>query len=183
MAQVLNLPRRESRRKELEMQRAQLEQERASFISTWRTLGENFLPRRPRFFVSDTNRGERRNQKIIDPTGTYAVRTLRSGMMSGVSSPARQWFRLATSDPDLTEFVPVKDWLYLVSQRMAAVFLKSNLYNVLPIIYGDLGVFGTGAIGVEEDDEDVIRCFPFPIGSYKISNNSRFKSRRLPARF
>lgn len=163
------------KRKEYEILRAQLENERQSFLSHWRELGDYILPRRPRFTVSDVNKGERRNQKINDTTPTMAARTLRSGMMSGITSPARPWFRLTTPDPDLAELGAVKDWLYTVTQRMNSVFLKSNLYNVLPTIYGDLGVFGTAAMFVEEDVEDVIRAYPLAIGSYMISNNSRLR--------
>ena len=43
--------------------------------------------------------------------------------------------------PDLAKFAPVKRWLHDVTQRMQVVFAASNLYNMLPIIYGDLGVF------------------------------------------
>lgn len=96
-------------------------------------------------------------------------------MMSGVTSPARPWFRLSTSDPDFSEFGPVKNWLHAVSQRMSAIFLKSNLYNVLPVLYGDLGVFGTSAMIVEEDFDEVVRFYPLPIGSYCIANDHRLK--------
>jgi len=154
--------------------RAQLEFERTSFIAHWRELAEYILPRRPRWFTSDTNRGERRNQKIIDGTGTLASRTLRSGMMGGVTSPARPWFRLTTPDPALAEFGPVKIWLDIVTKQMVNMFLRSNLYNSLPTVYGDMGVFATSAMMVEESFKgDVLRTYPFPIGSYFISNNSR----------
>ena len=164
-----------SKRSELEVLRSQLESERSSFLAHWRDIGDYVLPRRPRFSVSDVNKGERRNQKIIDSTATMAARTLRSGMMGGITSPARPWFRLTTSDPDLTEIGSVKAWLSLVSQRMTTMFLKSNLYNVLPIIYGDVGVFGTAAMYIEEDFQNGIHCYPFPIGSYCIANNSKMK--------
>jgi len=165
----------ETKRQYLELLRVQLENERSSFIPHWRDLGDFILPRRPRFFLSDANRGERRNQKIIDTTATLAVRTLQSGMMAGITSPARPWFRLTTPDPELGEFAPVKEWLHVVAQRMATVFLRSNLYNALPIVYGDLGVFATGAVSIEEDFESVVRFYPFPIGSYMIANNDRLK--------
>ena len=164
-----------SKRQRLNLLKQQLEMERASFISHYRELGEYILPRRPRFTVNDINKGDRRNQKIIDSTATLALRTLRSGMMSGITSPARPWFRLTTPDPALAEFQSVKDWLSLVGQRMQTVFLKSNLYNTLPILYGDLGVFGTGAMAVSEDFNDVIRFFAFPIGSYSIGVDERLK--------
>jgi hypothetical protein len=46
---------------------------------------------------------------------------------------------------------------------------------VLPVVYGDIGAFGTGAMYVEEDMDDVLRFYPFPIGSYYISNNAKLK--------
>lgn len=164
-----------SKRQQNELLRSQLENERSSFLAHYKDLSDHILPRRPRFSVTDANRGDRRNSKIIDSTATFAARTLRSGMMSGVTSPARPWFRLTTPDPDLAELGSVKYWLDTVSKRMSTVFLKSNLYNALPVLYGDLGVFGTSALMIEEDFEDVIRCFPFPIGSFTIANNDRLK--------
>jgi hypothetical protein len=164
-----------TKRQELDILRAQLDNERQSFMPHWRDIGDYVVPRRPRFQTTDTNRGDRRNQRIIDSTATLAARTLRSGMMSGVTSPARKWFMLSTPNPALSENVAVKNWLYEVSQRMQNVFLKSNLYNVLPILYGDMSTFGTAAAHIEEDAEDVIRLYPFPIGSYMLSNNRRLK--------
>lgn len=159
-----------------ELLRSQLELERATFIGHWSELGQYIFPRRPRFSLDDVNKGDRRNDSIIDSTATFAARTLASGMMSGVTSPARPWFRLATPDPGMQENTNVKMWLYIVSQRMSAIFLRSNLYNVLPIIYGDMGTFGTACMFVEEDfDGDVMRFYPFAIGEYSISNNSKLK--------
>lgn len=162
-----------SKRKSLDLLRTQLESERSSFMSHWRDLGEHIFPRRPRFTTSENNKGDRKNQKIIDATATLAARTLRSGMMSGVTSPARPWFRLAVPSPQLMESGSVKDWLHTVSERMGSVFIKSNLYNVLPTIYGDIGVFATAAMMIEEDIDEVVRFYSFPIGSYSISTDEK----------
>jgi hypothetical protein len=163
----------ESKRKRLDRRLAELTTERSSFIRHWQDLSDYILPRQARFTVTDRNRGDRRNSKIVDNTATLAVRTLASGMMSGITSPARPWFQLATPDPELNEFTPVKMWLDLVKSRMAHVFLRSNLYTTLPITYSDLGVFGTHAFAVLDDDEDVIRCYSFPVGSYAIGTSHR----------
>jgi hypothetical protein len=164
-----------SRRDRYTRLKQDLENERSSFIDHYRDVGDHVLPRRPRFVASDLNQGYKRNGRIIDSTATLAARTLRSGMMSGITSPARPWFRLVTPDPALNDVGSVKEWLYVVSQRMTTVFARSNLYNCLPIVYGDLGVFGTAAMSIEEDFDDVLRFYPFPIGSYAISNNARLQ--------
>lgn len=165
----------ESRRKKDEILRAALELERASFINHWREIADYVLPRRAQFTVTDTNKGERRNQKIIDATATLASRNARAGFMGHVTSPARPWKRITTSDPVLSELGPVKEWLHTVDTRMTTVFLRSNLYNALPNVYGDILNFATSAMFIEEDFDNVIRCYTFPIGSYMIAANDRLK--------
>lgn len=161
------------KRKNLELLKQQLLNERSSFEAHWRDLGDYILPRRPRFYTTDINRGDRRNQKIIDSTATLAARSLRSGMMSGITSPARPWFRLTTPDPSLAEFGSVKEWLFKVQNIISTTFLKSNLYNILPICYGDLGVFGTSPISVQElFTGDLLQFDSYPIGSYMIAKDS-----------
>lgn len=164
-------------RAKLELLRSEMENERSSFMAHWRDLGDFNLPRRAQFQTTDANRGDRRNLKLLDNTSTLAARTLRSGMMAGITSPARPWFRLSTPDPELSELGAVKAWLHTVSTRMASVFLRSNLYKALPVIYGDMGVFGTAAMAIEEDFENTIRCTVFPIGSYMIATDEKGRVR------
>ena len=156
---------------------AGLKADRESFISHWRELNDYISPRRARFLISDVNKGERRSTKIVDSTATFAARTLQSGMMAGVTSPARPWFRLTVPQPELRESAAVKAYLYDVEDGMRTVFTRSNLYNVLPSLYADMGVFGTAAMAVMEDDEDVIRCTSFPIGSYMLGQDSKGRVR------
>jgi hypothetical protein len=150
-----------------------LKTERGSFESHWQDLANVLTPRRVRFFTSDKNRGDRRNQNIIDSEPLFAARTLEHGMHAGMTPPSRPWFRITTPDPDLAEQQDVKEWLHVVTERLRTVFLRSNLYTVLPMVYGDLGVFGTAAIGMVEDDEDVLRCYSFPIGSFTFGLDER----------
>lgn len=166
-----------SKYKKYEILRGELENERQSFISHWTDLSDYMLPRKSRFTVTDTNNGERKNQKIIDSTATLAIRTLSSGMMSGVTSPARPWFKLGTIEPRLTDNPAVKVWLDTVTRDMSNVFLKSNLYNVLPGVYSDMGTFATSAMAIEEDVDDVIRVYDFPIGSYMVSTDEKGRVR------
>lgn len=150
-----------------------MKSERSSFDSHWADLATFVKPRRARFSSTDRNRGDRRNQSIIDSTATFAHRTLQSGMHAGMTSPARPWFQLSTPDPDLAKYPPVKAWLFDVTQRLRTIFQQSNLYQTLPTAYGDIGLFGTAAMGVFEDDRDLFRTTPFPVGSYVLGMNDR----------
>ena len=155
-----------SKRQELDCLKKQLEDDRTTFESHWRDIADFIAPRRLRLWLTDVNRGDKRNQKIIDSTATGATRTLSAGMMSNITSPARPWFRLTTPDAELNKVPAVKSWLDDTSERMTTMFLKSNLYNKLPTCYEDLGNFATGATFCEEDFEDVIRFYALPVGSY-----------------
>lgn len=153
----------------------ELKLERLSWEQHWKDLGQHFTPRKGRWMLDahEVNRGDKRNQKLLDGTPRYAARTLASGMMSGLTSPARPWFRLVTPDAALMKSASVKEWLEQVETRMRDVFAKSNIYNVLPSVYGELGVIGTAPMMVLEDDEDIIRARPYTVGSYYLANSSR----------
>ncbi|HEX7828637.1 MAG TPA: portal protein [Thermoanaerobaculia bacterium] len=165
------------KRQRCEVLRGQLELERFTFWAQWKDLAQYILPRRPRFTISDVNKGDRRNQSIIDSTATECVDILRAGMMTGMTSPARPWFRLITGDPDLDERHEVKEYLHEVQTRMEIAFLRSNLYDKLPVLYGDMAVFGTGTIGMMEDSETIFRFYDFPVGSYSIANDAKMRIR------
>jgi hypothetical protein len=90
-------------------------------------------------------------------------------MMSGITSPARPWFRLGTGDDSLDALQSVKIWLNQVQETMYKVFAESNTYNSLHQVYAELGVFGTAAVGVYHDFENVIWCKPYTVGSYMLA--------------
>lgn len=150
-----------------------LKVDRSNFDAHWQDLASFLLPRRVRFSSTDRNRGDKRNQNIIDSTGRFAARTLQSGLHAGLTSPARPWMKLSTPDPELAAFGPVKEWLHVTTQRMLTIFGQTNLYNGLPVLYGDLGVFGTGAIGIMPDTRDLFRAYSYPIGSYCLGMDRR----------
>ncbi len=162
----------ESKRRRLDALRGQLENERASWIPQWQELSDYIAPNRGRFLITDRNRGEKRRSKIVDSTAVYAARTLASGMQSNIANPARPWLRLTTSDPDLAEFGPVKDWLHIAETRMLDVFRGSNIYNTLHVAWGDMGIFGTAAMPLVRDANKIIRASTLPIGSYALSANA-----------
>lgn len=171
------------KRTKLDILVEQLKSQRLSYEPQWKDIAENMLPYRARFEMSDNMKGDRRNQKIMDSTPVLAQRTLTSGFLSLAASPARQWFRLTTEDPDLAEFGPVKDWLYYVTQRMQDVFLKSNFYRTLWPFYDDLSTFATSPVFQSEDLREITRFNSIPIGSYWIGADSSGQINTFARRF
>jgi hypothetical protein len=150
-----------------------LKSERSSWVAHWKEISDYLLPRNGRFFVQDRDRGQRRHNNIYDSTGTRALRVLGAGLMGGATSPARPWFRLATADPELMAYAPVKVWLNDVQRAMLDVFQRSNTYRALHTMYEELGAFGTGASIVMDDYNDVIRHYPLTTGEFCIAQNYR----------
>jgi hypothetical protein len=155
-----------------------LERGRSAWEPHWRELADQFKPRSGNWNNQDIDsRGGKKSQQaaMINNSPLRAARTLAAGMMAGLTSPARPWFRLTTPDPALSEYGPVKEWLWIVEQRMRAILSKSNVYRVLPTMYGELGVFGiTAAVGLE-DDEDSLRLQPWEPGSYWAAQDARLR--------
>ena len=145
--------------------------ERSSWMPHWQEISENLLPRSGRYFVTDRNRGDKRHNNILDNTGTRALRTLSAGMMAGMTSPARPWFRLTTSIPELDESAAVKKWLADTTSLMLMVFAKSNTYRALHSMYEELGAFGTASSILVPNFKNVIHHHTLTAGEYALATN------------
>lgn len=148
-----------------------LTSERSSWITHWQELGDHLLPRGARFYKTDRNKGTRKHQHIFDSTGTRSLNVLTAGMMAGMTSPARPWFRLAIPDPDLMEYDSVKRWLAEVQRRMLHVFATSNTYMALHSMYEDLGCFGTTCAISMDDFKTLTHHYNSPVGEYCLATD------------
>jgi len=149
----------------------QLKADRSTWFAHWQELTTYLLPRNGRYFLQDHNKGWRRHNNILDNTGTRALDTLAAGLMGGLTSPARPWFRLATSDESLMQSANVKLWLTQCTRIMLNIFQKSNTYRALHGSYRELGAFGTSAIIMADDYKNVIHHHPLTVGEYCIAQD------------
>lgn len=165
----------QARRKAYERRYVELERERQLFTPIWTDTSRYIAPKRGRFLHEKPNDKSAMSDyaDILDNTATLALRTLGAGMMSGITSPARPWFKLGTPDPGLMEYAPVKEWLSKTESLMRMVFNKSNIYNALHSSYVELGLFGTTACYIDEDFQDVIRAYPLTAGQYHLGLSAR----------
>jgi hypothetical protein len=135
----------------------------------WRDLSKFINPTRGFFYETRPNTGYEIDHKtIIDSTAEESINTLSSGMVSGLTSPSRPWFRLAIPQIELMEEGAVKYWLDDVQNRMLDVFAKSNIYGGLSTLYEEVSTFGTACGFLEEDYKDVIRMRVYTIGEYYL---------------
>jgi len=149
-----------------------LEHDRTSWRSHWMELSDYLSPRRGRYLMEkQSTRGRKRNNNIIDNTATQAVRTLGAGLMSGMTSPARPWFRFGTMDTDMMDHDEVKVYLAEVEGICRAILHKSNFYNTAYTVYTELGSFGTAPLYRQRSFDSVIHFRPFTAGEYVMAED------------
>ncbi len=151
-----------------------LESLQSGWRETWRRIAEQVRPRSVRWVASERQTaGQDKQAAIINSTPAIASRTAAAGLMSGITSPSRPWFRLSVSDRELAELDSVKEYLERVREEILEAFAKSNVYAVLQQTYEDLVDYGTALMQVDEDAEDVLRAYSFPLGSYFLEASER----------
>lgn len=159
--------------KELAKKFKQLEDDSVTWLSAWKDIKTFIAPNRGYFELNPNDGALTDNKKLIDNEAQKSLRILSAGMVSGLTSPSRPWFKLALEDKDLNELTEVKIWLEEVRSRMLAIFAKSNIYEILAGLYSEVAGFGHGASAVLEDFESVIRGKSYTCGEYHLGLDSR----------
>lgn len=160
-------------REPFEKQCNALRHERSPFDAYYKELRGNFYSAAGRFDDDKPNDIKNRNRGLLDISPLLASRTAASGMMAGITSPARPWFRLGAPDPGMMSFGPVKEYLHSVEVTMREVFNRSNLYNVLPRVYREVACFGTAVMAAVPDFDEVVRFHTFTVGQYWLALNGQ----------
>ncbi len=159
----------DSPRKRLERRFTALEKERSTWLADCREIADMILPIHGRFLMEKPSEGDKRGRKIINATATLAHRTMAAGLMAGITSPARPWFRLTTLDETMMESQAARAWLDAVEKRMRHVMAQSNLYTSLHQVYAEEGAFGTAVMVIVEDPQSVIRAETLTAGEYLLA--------------
>lgn len=160
---------------------------RFSWIEHWALIAQYLSPRRSLWLSqggvdqpvpNSMVRGLPVNQAILDPTATYALQVAGAGMMSGLMSPSRPWFKLGPGmDVELDRAGQL--WYEEVEERAYTVMAESNFYDTAAVMFKDLVAYGTGPIIIYEDSEEILRCSAPVIGEYYILVGSTFRPEGL----
>jgi Bacteriophage head to tail connecting protein len=125
----------------------------------WGEIAAEMLPRRYYWVVTPNNmtRGLPINQNVVDSTPPQAISVCAAGMMDGLSSPTKVWFKLEA--PDGIELDTAgKRWINEVQRRVYEVLAGSNYYDRKYQYYEDQITFGTAPMLIYENRSTVINC-------------------------
>ena len=161
--EVISIPAQSERGKAEELVR-QMELDREPLMPLFHDLQEFVAP-----FTSNVDNDDRTFQSeaysILDETILYAKSTLASFFSSAMTNPSRAWRVWKISDPDLSESQAVKEWEYTTNDRAMTILSRSNFYDTMAWVYEEWPTFATAVVMIEEDERDVFRYVPLPIGS------------------
>lgn len=152
-----------------------LKTQRQPFEADWREIAGYCAPARSRFLYTGTNKGRRSNRRTNNGYGILAFRTTQQGMMAGLSSKSRPWFKVSLYDQNLLDNPQVKAWLDIVQKRMEAFFANTDFYEAAEVGYGELAMFGTEACVMREHHQELAVCEALTAGEYWIGLNSANK--------
>ena len=152
--------------RELKVRRTRMDSDFAEWSPQLRDVQKWVKPSRGRF---DGLRPRSTPRNIIDATARRGLRTLSSGLMAGMTSPSRPWFKIKSSIDALEQDHAAKLFCDTVEKRMYEVLRGSNVYQMLRFVYDDLGQFGTFGGMMTADFEDVLRGHAFHMGTYRLA--------------
>lgn len=144
---------------------------RQDYEAEVRDIARFAQPARSRFLATEKNKGGKRrqaNNRLLDPHGITAQRTLTNGMTSGLSSASTPWFTLAVAS-EFMEAEGVRAWLSDVEARMYAFLASTNFYSAAKTGYGETGLFGTEATVMVEHRLHGGVCHSLTFGEYWIA--------------
>ena len=179
-------------RTHLETRLSMLRSWRFSWIQHWALIAQYLNPRRSLWLSNggvdqpvpnSMVRGLPINQAIVDPTATYASQVCSAGMMTGLMSPGRPWFKLKPALDMIQLDREGRMWFEAVESIIYAVMSQSNFYDSMAQMFDDLVCYGTGVVLIYEDDEDIIRCQNPVVGQYYLAVSNAFRPETLNEQF
>lgn len=162
------------------------------WMQNYSDLAEFILPRRSIWLTQSAGgiptpnnmlRGREINKSIVDPTGTYAARICTGGLVSGLVSPSRPWFKLVAGLRRKELDADARRWVDETEDRMYSVIAGTNFYESEAQEKEDTVVFGTGPCIIYEDERDIFHCYNPAVGEYYLGTDGSNRVNSLYRQF
>ena len=158
------------------------------WIANYSDLAKFILPRRSIWLTQSAGglpspntmtRGLEINQAIMDPTATFATRICAGGLMSGLASPSRPWFKIIPAMRGVQIDDAGRQWVDMVEDIVYTVLARSNFYNAFAQECEDIVVYGTAVNIIYEDKKELIRCYTPCVGEYYLGSGATMRVNTL----
>ena len=158
--------------KELLRRFGKLKAQRQNWESHWQEVADYMMPRKADV-TKTRSKGDKRTELIFDSSPLHAVELLSASLHGMLTNPATPWFSLKFKNSQILDEDAANEWLEDATEKMYETFNRSNFQQEIFELYHDLITFGTAAMFIEEDSDDIVRFSTRHIGEIFISENNK----------
>jgi hypothetical protein len=155
---------------------------RQNWETHWQEVADYMLPRKADI-TKRRSRGDKRMEKIFDSSPLQALELLASSLHGMLTNPSTPWFTLRFKQLEEMNDDEAKLWLEEATEVMYKAFNRSNFQQEIFELYHDLITFGTAAMFIEEDDDDLLKFSTRHIDEIYIAENQKGKIDTIFRRF
>jgi hypothetical protein len=149
-----------------------LKAQRQNWESHWQEVADYMQPRKADV-TKTRSKGDKRTELIFDGSPLQSVELLAASLHGMLTNPSTPWFSLRFKQNDIENEDEAKEWLEDATEVMYSAFNKSNFQQEIFELYHDLITFGTAAMFIEEDDEDILKFSTRHINEIFIAENDK----------
>jgi hypothetical protein len=164
-----------------------LSSQRQNWETHWQEVADYMMPRKADV-TKLRSKGDKRTELIFDSSPLQAVELLAASLHGMLTNPSTPWFSLRFKEEDMEFEDEAKEWLESATDVMYTAFNRSNFQQEIFELYHDLITFGTAAMFIEEDEDDILKFSTRHINEMYISENDKgridtiFRKFKLSAR-
>src|SRR5210317_112880 len=151
-----------------------LKAQRQNWESHWQEVADYMQPRKADV-TKTRSKGDKRTELIFDGSPLQSVELLAASLHGMLTNPSTPWFSLRFKEDEMENEDEAKEWLESATEVMYSAFNKSNFQQEIFELYHDLITFGTAAMFIEEDDEDLLKFSTRHINEIYIAENEKGK--------
>ena len=159
-----------------------LEGQRQNWETHWQEVADYMQPRKADV-TKKRARGDKRMEQVFDSSPIQAVELLAASLHGMLTNPSTPWFTLRFKDEEVQNEDEAKLWLEASTDAMYTAFNRSNFQQEIFELYHDLITFGTAAMFIEEDDDDIIKFSTRHINEVFIAENDKGRIDTIYRRF
>ena len=133
-----------------------LKAQRQNWETHWQEVADYMQPRKADV-TKTRSKGDKRTELIFDSSPIQAVELLAASLHGMLTNPSTPWFSLRFKNSELEMEDEAKLWLENATEVMYTAFNRSNFQQEIFELYHDLITFGTAAMFIQEDNEDILK--------------------------
>ena len=133
-----------------------LKAQRQNWETHWQEVADYMQPRKADV-TKTRSKGDKRTELIFDSSPIQAVELLAASLHGMLTNPSTPWFSLRFKDSSLEMEDEAKLWLENATEVMYTAFNRSNFQQEIFELYHDLITFGTAAMFIQEDNQDILK--------------------------